>query len=71
MFGGNPMAAMAVADVASQNPIIIVIILCIALCIFLAPFCCLCFWCCCCYWMCFGSSSEDFTVGSQKQKERN
>tara|TARA_Y100001970_G_C13971328_1_gene718344 strand:+ start:142 stop:378 length:237 start_codon:yes stop_codon:yes gene_type:complete len=78
MFGGNPMAAMAVADVASQNPqvvgIVIIILLSVGCCVMSL------FWtgpciiiCTCCIFICksFFGSTEDFTVGSQKQKEGN
>tara|TARA_Y100000817_G_scaffold230479_1_gene182919 strand:- start:105 stop:326 length:222 start_codon:yes stop_codon:yes gene_type:complete len=73
MLGGNPMAAMAAADVVSQmNPIIIIIILCVVLCILFTPCFFICFILCCCYWTCCSPfDSEDFTVGSQKDKDIN
>tara|TARA_B100000900_G_scaffold378430_1_gene362594 strand:+ start:312 stop:539 length:228 start_codon:yes stop_codon:yes gene_type:complete len=73
MLGGNPMVAMAAADIASQNPIILVIALCIGLCVILAPPCIICS--CCCFifrslWMPDGDDDEQFTVGSQNGSKK-
>ena len=78
MFGGNPMAAMMAADVASQNPqvagIVIIILLSVGCCVMSL------FWtgpciiiCTCCVFICkscFGST-EDFIVGSQNDDNTN
>tara|TARA_Y100000817_G_scaffold308176_1_gene295530 strand:- start:276 stop:485 length:210 start_codon:yes stop_codon:yes gene_type:complete len=69
MIGGNPMAVMSAAG---QNPMIGIVI-CLCICCIGVPIACspplfICLCCCaCCGW---GPFSEDFTVGSQNDKDK-